>query len=281
MLKSIIFLLIFSSVALLLYQLLPFFISLIFGFQKEKVDTSKRQLEEMFVAVRAKPLLLFYNLIPVIIGITGFIIFQKVVFGFLCGIIGLALPIIMIKYFQIRRKEQFRNQLPDAIMVISSSLKGGLSLIQAIGVIVEDMPTPISQEFSLILSENKMGVNLEDSLQKLNKKMGSEELGLMVNAILIAREVGGDLTRVLNRLSLVIRESKRLQENIKTLTLQGKIQAVIMSFLPVVFISWVVGNNPHHFDIMFKSELGKTLLIVAMLLQVTGLVLIQRFSKIK
>jgi len=157
---------------------------------------------------------------------------------------------MVIKIMEKKRVEKFAGQLVDGLMVISSALKGGLSLLQALEVLVEEMPPPISQEFGLILRENKIGLTLEESLRRLNGRLKLEELGLMINSVLVARETGGDLTKVFSRLATTIRDNRKLKENIRTLTLQGRLQGIIMSLLPFVFAWWVMTTNKEHFDIM-------------------------------
>ena len=153
--------------------------------------------------------------------------------------------------------------------------------MQGFEVLVEEMPTPMSQEIGLVVRENKMGVPLEESLVRLNKRMDLEELGLVVNALLISRETGGELTKVFSRLSTTIRDNRKLKDSIKTLTLQGRMQGVIMSALPILFVLWVISVDKKHFDIMLQNEIGRGLLILAVILQVIGMFLIRKFSTIK
>jgi len=121
---------------------------------------------------------------------------------------------------------------------------------------------------------------LEESLNRLNKRVQLEELELMISSILVARETGGDLTKVFSRLANVMRDKRKLKEQITTLTLQGRIQGLVMSILPIAFIGWILTINRHHFDIMLASETGRILLMIAVFLQITGIFLINRFSKI-
>lgn len=280
MLAAIIFIFIFFSAAIIGSQLVPALTKKFHRVQRKKVSEAETQLEKMFLLVPAKKLFIYYTLSPLILGAAGFFLFNKVI-AFLGGmVIGFILPEFIIKKLEAGRKQKFQNQLVDALMTLSSSFKGGLSLLQAMEVLIEEMPPPLSQEFSLVLRENKIGVPLEESLQRLNKRIQSEELEMMVSSILVARETGGDLTKVFTRLANAMRDRKKLKEHITTLTLQGRIQGVIMSVLPIVFIMWVITVNRHHFDIMLTSELGRMLLLIAVFLQITGIFLINRFSKI-
>lgn len=281
MLKFIILSLIFSSVCLLAYQIIPLISKRLQRIQRKKVVQAERQLEDMFVLMRQEKLFLYYTVSPLILGSASFLLFHKVSLVLLAGVIGIILPTFIIKNIQTLRKQKFQRQLPDALMLLSSSLKAGLSFLQAVEVLVEEMPAPISQEFSLILRENKMSVPLEESLERLNKKMEIEELELVINSILVSRETGGDLTKVFSRLSTTIRDNTKLKENIKTLTIQGRIQGIIMSVLPFVFIGWILTFNRRHFDIMLNNETGRMLLIVAVILQIVGLILICKFSRLR
>ena len=234
----------------------------------------------MFVLVPTKKLFLYYTISPLVFAITGFIIFNKFFVVLIGLVLGFILPGLIIKNLEARRKKKFKTQLLDALMTLSSSFKGGLSLLQAIELLVEEMPPPISQEFSLVLRENKIGVSLEESLNRLNRRIALEELELVVSSILVSRETGGDLTKVFSRLANSMRDKRKIQEQIKTLTLQGRMQGFIMSFLPIAFTIWVVSINRHHFDVMFSSELGRMLLIAAVFLQIIGMFLIKKFSTI-
>ena len=196
-------------------------------------------------------------------------------------LVRLVVPLLGLRVMAMQRRAKLESQLVDAVMILSSSLKGGLSLVQSIEVLVEEMGAPISQEFGVILRENKMGITLEESLTRLHERLKIEELTYLVGSLLVARETGGDLTKVLSRLATTIRDNRRLKDSIKTLTLQGKLQGIIMSALPFFFVAWVLSFNKGHFDIMFSTEIGRMLLIAALFLQIIGMFLIKIFSTIR
>lgn len=280
-LQLIILVLSFTSVCLIAYQLIPSLINKLHRVQAKKVSQAEKQLEEMFVPVRREKLFLYFTLSPLILGGLALFLSNQTVLVLIAGAFGFILPAFIIRLMERQRKQKFLSQLVDGLMIISSSLKGGLSLLQAIEVLVEEMPAPISQEFGLILRENKIGVTLEDSLKRLNERLKLEELGLLINSVLVARETGGDLTKVFSRLSTTLRDNYKLKENIRTLTLQGRLQGMIMSMLPFIFIWWVLTFNRQHFDIMLNTEQGRVLLLIAGVLQVVGILLIRKFSTIR
>ena len=277
----IIIILSFASVYLLAKEIIPLISERLHRVQAKKLSQAEKQLEEMFVQVKREKLFLYYTLSPFILGGIAFVIFNSAVLGLIAGAVGFILPAFIIKIMEQQRKQKFLSQLVDGLMLISSSLKGGLSLLQAIEVLAEEMPAPISQEFGLVLRENKIGVNLEDSLRRMNERMKLEELGLMINSVLVARETGGDLTKVFSRLCITLRDNYKLKENIRTLTLQGRMQGMVMTILPFIFVWWVLTFNREHFDVMLNTEKGRMLLIIAAALQVLGMYLIRKFSMIR
>ncbi len=272
--------LIAAAIVLIGSQLLPVFLQRAGNLHAQKVVETEKQLDKMFIEVNRQKLVLWYTVTPLVIGVLAFFVLRSLGFSLLAGLSSFIIPSIIIKTLKDQRRSRFQNQLPDGIMVLSSSLKGGLSLMQAVELIVEEVPAPFSQEFGLVLRENKIGVPLEDSLKHLHDRMHLEELDLVINSILVSKETGGDLTKVLARLSVTLRDNRKLKESIKTLTLQGKLQGIIMSALPFLFVGWVLSFNRGHFDIMLSSEIGRILLITAGGLQIVGMLLIHKFSKI-
>jgi len=198
-----------------------------------------------------------------------------VAFGIFGGII---FPAVYTKLLISKNKKLFDDQLMDALMIMSSSFRGGLSLIQAVEAVVEEMPDPINQEFSTVLGENKMGVSLEESLNHLYNRMPSIALQQVITSILLARETGGNLPVIFTRIVNTIREYKKIQSQIETLTLQGKIQGVVMSLLPIAFFFVIYSTNPTFFQHMFKSETGRALLIYAAFSEVIGAFMIWKIS---
>ncbi|MFA5350138.1 MAG: type II secretion system F family protein [Candidatus Omnitrophota bacterium] len=275
-----IFGLIIASIILIVSQLLPIFLQRASTLHTKKVAEAEKQLDKMFIQVNRQKLILWYTVTPLILGVLGFLFLRSLGLALLVGAVSFIFPSLIIGNLKAKRRMRFQSQLSDGIMVLSSSLKGGLSLMQAMEVVVEEMPVPFSQEFGLVLRENKIGVPLEESLRHLHERMHFEELDLVINSILVSKETGGDLTKVLARLSVTLRDNRKLKESIKTLTLQGKLQGIIMSVLPFFFVAWVISFNRSHFDIMLNSDTGRILLIVAVCLQIVGIFLIYKFSKI-
>lgn len=281
LIKLAIFGLVFSSAGLLIWQCFPSWAKGFSQYESKKVKETAKKLDTLFLKIPRKKLFLAHVFCPLALGGIAFLVSGQVFIALVCGLFGLAVPSIVIKRMMANRRNKFQLQLVDALMILSSSLKGGLSLLQSIETLVEEMPAPISQEFGLVLRENKMGILLDESLERLNKRMKSDELNLIVTAIGVARETGGNLPHTFSQLVYAIREKTKLLGKIKTLTTQGRLQGVIMSLLPIGFAALVYSLNPRFFDIMLQNELGRILLGYALISQVIGIFLITKFSKVE
>jgi tight adherence protein B len=274
-------LLITGSVSLITLSVVPVISDRVKTWEKKKEERVALQLDRLYYDKTPKQIVRLYFILPPVLAVAGAIFFRSILFIIGGALLGLFIPNLLLNLRDAKRRHKFHVQILDSIMILSSSLKGGLSLLQALEVLVEEIPAPMSQEVGLVVRENKMGVTLEDTLRHLDRRMRMDELSLVINSILVARETGGDLTKVFSRLSTTIRDNRKLKDSIKTLTLQGRLQGIIMSFLPIFFVWWVVSFNREHFNIMLQSDIGRILLFVAVGLQVVGMLLIHKFSSIR
>ncbi len=277
----VVLLFVFIAVALLFFALTPTISKTYHKYHEKKVEQTTRKLENIYVEVRKKKLFMVQSIAPFAMGLVGLIIFQNMAAGIAAAVFGFVTPSVVIAVLEKRRLQKFKDQLPDVLGILSSSLKAGLSLSQAIEVVVEEMPVPSSQEFAMIIKETKMGMTLEQSFERLYKRIQMEELNMLSIAILIAKETGGNLAIIFDTLVTTLREKKRVTEQIKTLTLQGRWQGIIMSMLPVVFGAFVFKTNPQYLEWMLNSQMGRGLLIYAAISEVIGVILIQRISKME
>jgi len=277
------FLLIFLSVSSFVFFFLPGLLSLVQSFNQRRAEKLATKMDEMFVRAKKKQTVMIYALAPFFLAAAGFV-FAPPTFrfiGFLVGVVlGFIVPSFYIRFLSGQRKRKFYAQLIDALMMMNSGLKGGLSLLQAMEVVADEMPEPISQEFAILIGENKMGVSLELSFDRLYTRMGTPALQQFISAILLARETGGNLPIIFNRIIQTIRENRKIEQNIETLTIQGKIQGFVMLLLPVAFAFFIYSSNPHYFDVMLESKMGQNLLMLAGGLEVVGAILIIKFSTI-
>lgn len=273
--------LVFLSVGLLFYTLIPFLSAKTTDINKKRAEKFATKMERVLMKSDLKKMSRFLLVMPAVGAVAGYLFFPeeiRLVGVVVCLVAGFVFPNLYIRFLITKRRKKFYDQLIDALMIMSSSFRGGLSLIQAMESVVEEMPDPIDQEFGTVLSENKMGVSLEEALNHLYERMPSAALQQTMTAILLARETGGNLPSIFSRIVNTIREQKKIQDNIATLTLQGKIQGFVMSLLPIAFGFVVYSTNPHYFQNMVHSEIGRMLLVYAAVSEVIGALLIWRIS---
>lgn len=229
--------------------------------QEKQVQKLSSDLEDMFYKPSSKLISLFIFSPIILVGLT-YILTRNILFTGIAGIIAFIIPSVFLLIIRNQRVEKINIQLIDALIEIANSLKGGLSIVQALEEVAQNSPSPLKDELLLALRSHKVGVPLEESLQLINQRVKSEYLQLTTQAIIIGKETGGNLIRVFGKLIVTIRERRKLEEKMKMLTFQSRLQAIIISGLPVVFFIVVNKTDPHHFDIMKQTELGRMLLWV-------------------
>ena len=249
-------------------------------YHQEKVEQATRALDELFMEVKPRWLTTAYWASPLGLSLVAFLATRNVFAAIGGAVVGLLLPDAWVRQSHAYRNRKFESQLVDVLFILSSSLRAGLSLTQAFEQVETEMPAPASQEFGLMMKAHRLGRSLEDALQRLNERMTCDAMQLITTAVLVARETGGDVTRILDQLVMTIRERKKLQEKVMTLTLQGRLQAYIMSFLPVGFATLVRTFNPTYFDPLLQDPTGKTLIVTAAGLWICGMVLLMRLAKV-
>ena len=156
-----------------------------------------------------------------------------VLLGLAAGAFTFTLPARYVRLLRARRREKFNLQLVDALGTMSNALRAGFSIAQAFESVVENGEKPISQEFTVLLQQMRVGMSFEEALQSMDRRVGSEDLTLVCTSIDIARRTGGNLTEIFDRISETIRGRMRIERRVKTLTAQGRFQGIIVSLMPL------------------------------------------------
>ena len=200
--------------------------------------------------------------------------------GALAGLMALGTPRWYLALLKQRRLRLFNEQLVDALMTMSSALRAGSSIMQTFEHIVRQNLLPISQEFDLFLQQTRIGVKLEDALVNLEKRVNSEDLTLMIRSIEIARQTGGNLTEVFDKIAAVIRERIRIQGRILTLTSQGRMQGIVVGLLPIALVFALFLLDPAMMTAFFTSRAGILTGCLALFLELIGALLIRKIMRI-
>jgi tight adherence protein B len=251
-------------------------------------DYILQKFELMFIEV--KPDHITYALIGSSFGIGIFIfalfsIFGKFLAGFLVGfifaLIGWKIPRPIVDGMYERRIKAYQNQMVDGLNLLSNGLRAGLSVPQALGMVVSELPAPISQEFNMILQQNKIGVPLEECFENLNKRVPTQDNEMFVTGVNILRETGGNLAETFDTISGIIRERVRLQQKIDGATAQGRFQGYGMASMPFLLMAVFAFQNPEQMKLLFTHPIGIIMLIAACGMDFLGLFIILKIVKIE
>lgn len=180
-----------------------------------------------------------------------------------------------------RRKEAFTEQLGDSLITFANALRAGYSFQQAMEVIVAEMKDPIRQEFYKTSVDIKMGVSLENALEQMDKRVNSKDFSLVVTAVLIQREVGGNLAQILDTISDTILERIRMKREVKAFTAQGRFSAIILLCLPILVGFFMYLFNRNQMLILFEEPIGQVAVVVALIMNVIGFLIIQKIVNIR
>ena len=170
-------------------------------------------------------------------GVVGFIISSSMIFAGVGMIIGAFVPRMYVKRQEKSRLKKFDNQLSDMLNLVVNGLRAGFSTLQAMEAVSRELPKPINEEFHRVVQEMQLGIMMEDALDHLLRRINSDDLDLVVTAINVQREVGGNLAEILDSISFTIRERVRIKGEIQALTAQGRATAWVISAMPIALVA--------------------------------------------
>ena len=174
-----------------------------------------------------------------------------------------------VRRAEAKRRGAFADQLPDVLQLVTTALRSGFGLTQALESVAEEAEEPARSEFSHVLVEARMGRDLSDSMRALAQRMQSKDLEWVVAAIDINRETGGNLSEVLHTVGATIRERGRMARQVRTLTAEGRLSARILMALPLLMLLWQWRTNPDNFELLTYG-LGLVALCFAGILMILG-----------
>ena len=250
------------------------------SYEQRYVKGAERTLDAMYLTMPLQHLIYLSFASSTVVGLLAGLIFGSIAWGVIVGVVAFALPPVAIRLLKRRRDNRFRVQLVDALMNVSNALRAGFSLHQAFDLVQREMGNPISQEFRLVNQELRFGLSMEDALDNLLRRMPSEDLDLVVTAITISRNVGGNLTGIFENIAQTIRSRHRLYGKIKALTAQGKMQAALVCSIPVVFAVAMNLISPQMMKTVYHSPWGWAMIAAIVILQVLGIVTILKIVNI-
>jgi len=241
----------------------------------------KRVIDQADLHITVMRLVLFSSTA----GVLAFLAVSMVSVSYLLmGIAGLTAAMLPFAHVASKRKKRlkkFLQLLPDALDLMSRGLSAGHAFTESLHMVATEMPEPVATEFRKTYEEQNLGLSLKLALENLVQRVPVLDLRMCVTAILIQRETGGNLSELLEKVAHTIRERFRIMEDLKTLTLSSRWSAWLLCALPVLLAIYISIMNPTYMEVMWRDQRGHKLLAVAAIMQVLGMLMVQKIMKIK
>jgi len=215
------------------------------------------------------------------LGSMALILTGSVPIAFVATILGAMLPTSYVRRKRTKRLNAFEEFLPESIDLVGRALRAGHPLSAGFKMAADDGPEPVAGEFRRVFEEQRFGLPLQDSLLSLADRINLVDVRILVTAILIQREVGGNLAEILDNLAAVVRARFTIRRQIRVYTAQGRMTGYLLSALPIIIFSLLYMLNPEYMSILFTDPIGKILIVAAITMQFLGFLWIRKIIKIE
>lgn len=205
---------------------------------------------------------------------------MKIPGAIIFAIAGYLVPGLVLSAFLKKRTRLAEEQLTEFLGLAANALRAGHSFQQALDLAGKEMPDPMGFELRRLLREISLGLSVEEALHRLNERLPSADLDLIITAVLIQRQVGGDLAAIFDGISATIRGRQKLKGQVKSLTAQGRMSGWVISLLPVGLMVIITLINPEHTSLLWRSPLGVVMLVVGVVSQFIGIMVIKKVVNI-
>ena len=186
-----------------------------------------------------------------------------------------------VRFKRTKRLQLFEEQFPEAIDLIARALRAGHALTTGLGMVADEIPAPVGQEFRRLYDEQNFGMSLPEAMRAMARRVPVLDARFFVTAVLTQREAGGNLSEVLDNLASVMRERFKLKRQVRVASAHGRISAWVLSCLPPVLAAMLFLLSPDFMSVLWEDPWGVQLLLVAGVLQVIGAVIISRLVRIE
>ena len=250
------------------------------GYKETFTDSASTNMSDMFLFVDPNQLFVL-NLVAIVVLpslvwlLTGDIPAMLAMLAIL-----VLLPSMFYKSMRKKRLKRFEAQLPDALAMVSGAMRAGASLNIAMEGLVKEQPAPISQEFELLLKEQRLGVEFEVSLKAMEERIPIPDFSMLVTALLINREVGGNLAETMESLGETLRRKATMEGKIESLTAQGKLQGIVMTGLPILLGTLLNFIEPEAMEKLWTTTIGWIVLTIIVVMELMGYVMIRKITSI-
>lgn len=244
-------------------------------FERAYLERLHVQLDAIYS--RTDPKRYFYrHLIVVVLFMFSFSLLLGPLVGLLLGILAFMWPWLTLSKARRKRRERIEEMLPDALVSMGNSLRAGLTLAQALDILVDNTDPPISEEFGLLMKEHRLGLTLDEAMNNMSARVKSKNLDLVVTSIAVSRRTGGNLPQVFEDTATAIREIGRLESKIATMTSQGKLQAIVLGGLPFGMGAMIFWVDPTMIVPLWEDPIGWVILFFIFVFEIIGVFMIRK-----
>ena len=215
------------------------------------------------------------------LGLAALTVTRSFLFGIVGAVLGTLIPYWIMRKRRARRMGQFEEQLPETIDLLARAIRAGHPLSAGLRMVADESPEPVQGEFRQAFEEQRFGLPLEDSLMSMSDRVGLIDVRILTTAILIQRNVGGNLAEILDNLSYTIRERFKIRRQLRVYTAQGRMSGYVLALLPVGLGCVFYMLNPDYIMILFRDPAGKFALVIAVILQLIGFLWIRKIVDIE
>jgi tight adherence protein B len=252
------------------------------GDVQDKRFTSRVQRDLARADLRLRVAEYYYIRLGLALGLAAVLMLLRDPLSALVGaLLGYFLPRMWVGRRIGSRLNAFNKQLPDTISLLSNSLRAGSSFLQSIELVSRETPAPMGSEMGRVVREVNLGLSMEEALSNMVRRIKSDDLDLMVTAIGVQQQVGGNLAEILDTIAFTIRERVRIKGEIRTLTAQGRYSGYLVAFLPIAIMITLNFINPEFMQPLFTELIGQILLVVGGIMMLIGFFAIRKITDIK
>ena len=215
------------------------------------------------------------------LAVFGWVVLRLLGVAIVLGLMGASLPYVYARFKRSKRLALFEEQFPEAIDLIARALRAGHALTTGLGMVADEIPKPVGEEFKRLYDEQNFGLSLPEAMRAMARRVPVLDARFFVTAVLTQREAGGNLSEVLDNLSSVMRERFKLKRQIRVASAHGRISAWVLACLPPALAAILFTLSPNFMRILWEDPWGVQLLLIAGALQLTGSFIISRLVRIE
>lgn len=244
----------------------------------QRIELLMQQADWPLHGTEFEAILLLWGLL---VGFVTFLVTLKGVMFFVGAIVAILLGFLLLALRIRRRRKKFTNQLGDMLTMVANALRAGFSFMQAFELISREMDAPMGKEVKLVVNEVNLGNTIESALNNMQQRVASPDFELVVTAVLIQRQVGGDLAQILDTISETIQERIRMRREVMTLTAQGRASGIVVACVPIGLGIFLYIVNPTYLQPLLETDVGHMFIAGAIVSECIGMLIIRKIVDIQ